>query len=191
MSIPLDYQPPSGTPRFPRFRKILKVLIILPLYLGAAVLLFGLLLGLLMMLAFHGTSKSIPPPDVAHTVAESLMGWGVCGAVPDRDPEHVKLENSIVQRIKGIQGYTESDGFHGDGTDWYEVDLSPALAAELRTRLGQSSAIKKSKRFPRENAEPSWWPKTWPANAQCYEKGLQYFVLPDTGTRAWFMQMRT
>ena len=32
--------------------------------------------------------------------------------------------------------------------------------------------------------------KTWPADAKCYSKDFQYFVVTDSGTRAWFMRIR-
>jgi len=187
MTRPIDYQSPSTQKRPSRFPTTVVVLVLL---VGLAVLLFRPLLGLLMALALSGTSKSVPPADSTRSVAVSLMHWGVFGTVPGRDPDYTNLENSIEGRMTGINGFTESDGVHGDGTDWYEIELSSELAAELRAALAQSSVVKKSRNFPRENSAPSWWPKTWPADAQCYEKDLQYLVLPDSGTRAWFMRMR-
>jgi hypothetical protein len=188
MTAPIDYQSPSSGRRPSRIPTVLIVLVAL---VGLGVLLFRPLLGLLMAFALSGTSKSVPPADATRSVAVSLMHWGVFGTVPDRDPAYTNLENSIARGMTGINGFTESDGFHGDGTDWYEVDLSPDLAAELRTKLAQSPTVKKSNRHPYENTAPSWWPKTWPADSQCYESGLQYLVLPDTGTRAWFLRIRT
>jgi hypothetical protein len=92
--------------------------------------------------------------------------------------------------MKAVNGYTESSGFHGDGTDWYELELSPDFAAELRSAVAQSATLK-STGFPQESSASGWWPTTWPADAQCYEKDLEYFVLSDSGTRAWFLRIRT
>lgn len=188
MSASIDYQSPSRHQRPSRFPTVVVVLVVL---VGLGVLLFRPLLGLLMTFALSGTSKTVAPADATQSVAVSLMHWGVLGTVPDRDPDYTNLKNSIARRMTGINGFTESDGFHGDGTDWYEVALSPDLAAELRAALAQSSVVKKSTHFPRENSAPSWWPKTWPADARCYEKDSQYLVLPDRGTRAWFLRIRT
>jgi hypothetical protein len=188
MTAPLDYQSPSNRRQSSRFPTALVVLLAL---LGLGVLLFRPLMILLMAIAFHGTSKSVPPADASRSVAVSLMHWGVFGAVPRGDPDYTNRVNSIAGRMTGINGYTESDGFHGDGTDWYELELAPDLADELRSSLAESTTVKKGKDFSRESSAPSWWPQAWPADAQCYEKDLEYLVLPDTGTRAWFMRVRT
>ena len=131
--------------------------------------------------------------EVSRRVTVELMSWDAFGSVPQFDPEYTKMENSISTRIGGLRGFTESDDFHGDGTDWYEFELSPKTAAELRGTLSRSPAFKKTKPMWYLNTDkaPSWWPKTWPADAQCYEKDLMYFVLPDTGTRAWLKRVRT
>jgi hypothetical protein len=96
----------------------------------------------------------------------------------------------VVRKIHGKRGFTECSGIHGDGTDWYEVELAPELAAELRSAFSQSPTFKNTEPVFFKNA-PSWWPAKWPADAQIYEKDLMYFVLPASGTRAWLMRMRT
>jgi hypothetical protein len=103
------------------------------------------------------------------------------------------MEDSVASKIHGVRGFSEGDDFHGDGTDWYEVELSPETATELRATLSRSPAFKKTKpmwylHYPKA---PSWWPTNWPTDAQCYEKDSMYFVLPDAGTRAWFKRVRT
>lgn len=92
--------------------------------------------------------------------------------------------------MRGINGLTESGGLHGDGTDWYEVKLSPDLAAELRAALPKSF-VERVDWFPSDNRAPPWWPTQFPSDAQCYRKDQRYLILPDTGTRAWFMRVRT
>ena len=59
--------------------------------------------------------------------------------------------------------------------------------------MSRSAAFKKTKPmwYLSNDKALSWRPRQWPADAQCYEKDLMYFVLPDTGTRAWFKRVRT
>jgi hypothetical protein len=137
-----------------------------------------------------GTSKVLKEAEVSRAVAVELMVWGILGPIPQVDPEYTRMEESVIQKIHGVRGYSESDDFHGDGTDWYEVDLSPEMAATLRTNLSQLPTFKNTRPIFFNNA-PSWWPAQWPAGTQIYEKDLKYFVLPDSGTRAWFMRIRT
>jgi len=124
-------------------------------------------------------------------VATSLMHWGVFGAVPDDGTEYSTLEQSIERRIQGVKGFTESDNYHGEGTDWYEVVLAPDVATELRDGLARSGTVKPSAEFPQRTTAPPWWPIHWPADARCYEEELEFLVIPDSGTRAWFMRVRT
>ena len=188
MTLPIDYQSPLKHQRPSRFPIVLAVVALL---IGLGVLLFRPLLGLLLAFALSGTSKPVAPAEAARSVAVSLMRWGVFGAVPDRDPDYTNLKNSISRRITGLNGFTESDGFHGDGTDWYEVELSPDLATELRSALARSPTVMKGE-FPQKwDSAPSWWPKSWPSDAQCYRWHFEYLVLPDSGTRAWFLRVRT
>jgi hypothetical protein len=140
-----------------------------------------------MWLAFRDTGRSVSPPDSAWAVAASLGAWPVFHP-PGQTPG--QTIDSLRDRINGVRGYSVSGGIHGDGTDWYEVDLPPALARELRASLNGSAVVKKSKTCPQRQDAPSWWPATWPIDAQCYELQLEYLVLPDTGTRAWFHKAR-
>lgn len=155
------------------------VVVLVVLLVGIGVVLFRPLLGLLIVFVLAGSRESVVPSDAPRSVASSLMDWRVVGNAPN-----------LAQRMTGINGFSESSGFHGDGTDWYEIELSPDLVAELRAGLAQSTAVTKSRHFPKEDSAPPWWPKTWPADAQCYEKDFRYLVLPDTGTRAWFLRIR-
>lgn len=140
-----------------------------------------------------GSSRTLSEAEVSRRVAVELMSWGAFGPLPQVDPEYTKMEDSVVSKIHGVRGFSESDGFHGDGTDWYEVELSPGAATELRDTLSRSPAFRKTKPmwYLHEDKAPSWWPADWPTNAQCYEKDAMFLVLPDTGTRAWFKRVRT
>jgi hypothetical protein len=140
-----------------------------------------------MWLAFRDSGRDVSPYDTAGNVAAELGWWPV---FPQRSNRGEAID-ALRGRITGVRGYSVSGGIHGDGTDWYEVDLQPSLADELRTSASGSAAVKKCKNFPRDNDAPSWWPTTWPADAQCYEFESGYLVLPDSGTRAWFRRIRT
>ena len=141
----------------------------------------------------EGTSKVLTDSEISSRMAGEIMLSGILGSLPKVDPEFSRMKNSLVSKIHGVRGFTESDGFHGDGTDWYEVNLSPELAAELRSALSRSPDFKKSKPmyYLNDDESPSWWPTRWPADAQWYEKNLMYLILPDSGTRAWLRQVRT
>lgn len=149
-----------------------------------AALLLGLLTGC-------GSSRTVGPDESSRALALCLMRWELFGPVPTKDPDYTTLETSLIRKIQGIRGFTESDGFHGDGTDWYELELSPSFANDLRATLGKSTTVNKSNDSPYAPKAPSWWPTKWPADVKCYSLDLQYLVLPDTGTRAWYMQVRT
>jgi len=159
-----------------------------------------LILCLALVLSGLGTSckdeevgKALTESEVSRSVAVTLISWGILGPIPQVDPEYTRMQQSVINKIHGVRGFTESDDFHGDGTDWYEVELSPELATELRSNLSRSPNFKKSKPIYYLNSKesPPWWPTHWPADAQVYEKDLGYFVLPDSGIRAWFIQIRT
>ena len=107
---------PSGSrPPFPAALVVLVLLV--------AVLSAPLLLGWVVEYGMRGTKKPVPPSEAARTVAGHLASWGLFGAVPQQDPEFTAFHDSIAHRITGINGFTESSGLHGDGTDWYEVEL--------------------------------------------------------------------
>jgi len=160
------------------------------LMLCLALILSGSLLGCSKN---EGSSKVLTDSEISSRVAGEIMLSGILGPLPKVDTEFSRMKNSLVSKIHGVRGFTKSDGFHGDGTDWYEVDLSPELAAKLRSALGRSPDFKRSKPMDYLNNDesPSWWPTRWPADAQCYEKNSMYLILPDSGTRGWFMQIRT
>lgn len=148
----------------------------------------ALLLGLI---TGCGGSRTVGPDESSRSLALCVMRWELVGPVPTKDPDYTTLETSVIRKIQGIRGFTESDGFHGDGTDWYELELSPNFANDLRAALSQSTTVKTTTSFPSDSSAPSWWPTTWPRGAKCYTKDLEYLVLPDTGTRAWYMRVRT
>jgi hypothetical protein len=137
--------------------------------------------------------KALAESEVSRDVSTTLISWGILGPIPQVDPEYTRMEKSVINKIHGVRGFTVSDDFHGDGMNWYEVELSPELATELRSNLSRSPDVKKSKPMYYLNSKesPSWWPTQWPADAECYEKDLGYFILPDNGTHAWCMRVRT
>lgn len=169
----------------------LVVLAVTVFFCGLGVLLFKPIIGALMTMAMQGTSKPVPAGETSRLVAVSLMRWELFGEVPDRNPAYSTLEDSIRDGITPINGHTESDGFHGDGVDWFEVELSPELAARLRASLENHRSIRQDNPIPSRGSAPSWWPKSWPGDVRCYHHRHDYLMLPQTGTRAWFMRVRT
>jgi hypothetical protein len=155
-------------------RRFLIPVVVFFLAAGAGLLIFPVVRWLHLMHELQGTSKAVSPAEASASVGRSLMSWGV-----------------TVGSMRAINGFTESDGFHGDGTDWYELELGAYSADDLRLALGATAGITQSKQFPRESTAPPWWPTHWPSDAQCYRRNLEYLILPDTGTKAWFMRMRT
>jgi hypothetical protein len=152
---------------------------------------------LLMSLAFAGTSKTLSPTDAGRAVAMTLMDWHVLGEFDTSNrfgySDYYTALDSLVRDVKGVNGFTESDGFHGDGTDWYEVELAPDLAINLRDALHKDPQVTTGNSGSGGvwDKAPSWWPKHWRADSKCYQRGLEYFILPATGTRAWLMRVRT
>jgi hypothetical protein len=138
-------------------------------------------------------TNAVPPGAISESLALWLMEWGLLGPEPQGDPEYTTMLLSVSNRIHAIRSYTESSGIHGDGTDWYEVELSPGMADQLRASLRGASAFKKTKtvHFPCQEAAPSWWPTQWPGDVRLYEKDSSYFVLPESGTRAGYMRFRS
>ena len=98
-------------------------------------------------------------------------------------------------RITGLRGSSESGGFHGDGIDWFEFEMTPDLANDLRTRLTEihSDQVTRNPTGPTgDKNEPNWWPTRWPADAICYahKDSLAQLILTPNGTRGWFRNFR-
>lgn len=139
---------------------------------------------------FGGTRNSIEIANIRDSVAYHLMSWEIFGRIPQTNPENSNLRNSIASQIRGIRGFTRSDGFLGDGEDWYEFELSSDLAKELREGLNRSQVVMLSQGHPSLNIAPNWWPKEWPINTKIYNHSWGYLILPEKGTKAWFLYMR-
>ncbi len=166
------------------------VVVVVVVFLG--ILLIGPTARLLLGIVTSGHSAALPPAKVENSVAACLIRWGVFGAEPVDAKSQSRFWDSIRSRITGINGFSESDGFHGDGTDWYELELTPELADELRSGLKVTTTVQQTSGVASNmGTAPAWWPKTFPADTRFYTWELQYLVLPDTGTKAWFMRVRT
>jgi len=102
---------------------------------------------------------------------------------------------AIEARVRGIRGYTESSS-RGDGSDWFEAELTPDLVAEVRSRLdasiiGPDRRVLNGRDAPHDTtATPRWWPDHWPAGTVTYWRGHSMLILPPTGTRAWLIDFR-
>lgn len=129
----------------------------------------------------RGTSGALPPGEAVRIVNGSLRQGGVAVSLP------LPGQNCVVAHT-----YTQSDGFHGDGTDWCEFVVPPMVADGLRAALGRSPAVLKTGQVPTIGGPtPDWWPKQWYADVEVYSKDLQYFILPASGNHLWYMRVRT
>jgi len=165
------------------------------------VICFGLLI-LWMILLFSGSDQTIKEVGEAETTerfANFLYSIKVCEPKIYHKKEYRKngtLAAVIqltrpIEGLRGIRGYTESGGWNGDGSDYYEVELSPELAAKLRATL-PSSSFKPCAYFPTGGKyKPDWWPTQFPPGASCSEHQLVYLVLAPDGERAWLYVIRT
>ena len=175
MALPV---PPK--PRSRRWLGILAVLLLLMLPIGVV---FGPIIAAMISIATdEGVSQAVPADETVRMCEVTLRDWKLFG--PD---------DQITDRMHFVNGWTKSDGWHGDGEDWYEVDLSPDLAADLRTKLTASTVVKKEVLAPDVAWNPPWWPTAWPADARIYadDGEFKYLILPDTGTHAWVLWIRT
>jgi hypothetical protein len=120
------------------------------------------------------------------------MSWGFFDPLPKGAHEYINLRSAIASQIQGIRGFTESDGFHGDGFDWYEFTLSADLADKLRTAVSRLDHVKivTELDLPLIESVPDWWPRHWPADVKIYHRYSDCLILPDTGTKAWYLGVR-
>ena len=181
-------------PARPRRRWLRRLLVGLGMVLLAAAILAGSVAGLVVMVFWDSgpTIRTIDGPASAQQVAHLLVFWELFGPPVNRQPEYSSIRRALADRMRGVRGASESGGWNGDGSDWYEVDLAPDLAAEIRTKLAQSSRIKQATYFPDRNPyTPDWWPTGWPPGAICYEHQLVYLILTPDGTTVWVKVIRT
>lgn len=127
--------------------------------------------------------------QVATSVAGRLFRLGAIDAYVDGD-DRQKFKY-LVDRIEGINGFSQSDHFHGDGDDWYEARVTSYLGAELRGGLSSLPGIQKVRAPSRSSTQPAWWPQSFRADAECYRKGFTTVILTDGGTRLWMHVIRT
>ncbi len=190
MTAQTDNQPKASKRRSRKWRVLILVLCSL---LGLIAFVFSLpfIIGaVLMMTEGKETHKDISPEEVSRQVALGLMCWEILAPKPSGETQWKRSWDSIASRVRGIRGYHTSDSFHGDGIDCYEFELSTDLAAELRAALAGVEPRKPPWYIP-DTSAPSWWPKRWPSDVQCYERDGKYFFLPSAGTRAWWFTFRT
>jgi hypothetical protein len=141
----------------------------------------------------QGTRAEVSAVDIPQAVSYHLMTWGFFDPVPSGAHEQINFRNVITSQIQGIRGFTESDGFHGDGCDWYEFTLSTDLADQLRAMVGRLDHIKvvKESEFPGTGSSaPDWWPRHWSTDIKIYNWYNDYLILSDIDTKAWFLGMR-
>lgn len=190
MTAQPDNQSNASSRHSPRWRRrvLLITLLLAPIVLVVALSIIGVVLTMNMGVE---RGEAIKPENISREVALDLMHWGILAPTPQTEPQYDNLLNSIACRIRGIQGYHTSDGFHGDGIDCYEFELSTDLANELRLALARPGPPKPPLYIPHPSKAPAWWPYNWPVDVQCYEKNNRYLFFPTTGTHAWFLRLRT
>ena len=159
------------------------LMIVIAIAFGMALFL-PLIASLSISFITRDVTHDVMPIQIAHDVAESLDMWE---PVAHLNPNY---QQSIENQITGLRGFTGRDGFWGEGTDWYEFDLSPAIADRLRAALNRSDSASKNEAVPVDNFTPDWWPKQLPADVTCYEEDGEYLLLTNSGTHAWFMRPR-
>jgi hypothetical protein len=189
MQIPIDSRPKLPGPLFRWFRGLFVALLVLA---GLGALGIGLF-AISFEQGLETRTKTVAPAEVASHLATILMHWQAFGAASPERTDYSKTLKSVERQMKGLRGFSASGGFHGDGTDWYEVELAPDLAAELRAGLPRSTTVKPASTLPRrEKLAPPWWPVEWPADAVWYThaEDISYLILPRSGTRAWFLNDR-
>ena len=157
--------------------KILVSLLVLVFFIGVI-----LLIGVVAFVVHdtRGTKQILSSSEVGNFVASRVETFKLFGV--DGKP--------LQPEITGIQGIIQSDGFHGDGTDWFEVKLSPEYAKALRAALPKSSSVAKdATSLP--SSPPAWWPTMWPPNTHYYSNDYIIMILPDSGIQAWFTHTHT
>ena len=127
----------------------------------------------------------ISPSETADDFSLYVARWGLFGPSSDDDPKFDASVASLRHQITGVRGYAVFD-FHGSGTVYLEVTLTQSLADDLRAAL---QFTKKPNYLGVMSDEwgPKWWPKTWPADARTYDDHGDTLILPDSGTKAWFV----
>ncbi len=140
-------------------------------------------------------TRSFGAAETKSAVSQILFSWKL------REEEvyhettqngHVITQNTrAIPGLQGIRGFTESSGWNGDGTDYYEAELSPELTNELKTKLARST-MKQVAYFPGgEKYAPDWWPKQLPPGAVCYEHNYVYLILSPNSRKVWIFIFRS
>ena len=157
------------------------------LWLGVGLLCFVVARPVMKLVMGHGTSQNIQTisrEEISGSLATALMQWEVFGK-HEANSQYMRSWHSLVDGIRGINGISEIDGM-----DWYEVELTPELANQLRAGLRKTPGVQKNEGW-QGRSEPGWWPKDAPRDTPCYQRGEEYLILPASGTHAWFVRVRT
>ena len=148
-------------------------------------------LGFQVEQSLQSHAREIPPRDVERMVAFFLISRGIFGPNDPSQPGYADQQTALEWRIRAVQGTSESSGFNGDGTSWYEVDLAPDLADELRRKFARSPTTREAvSGADIERATPNWWPRTWPPGSIVSRVDFVSFTQPPTGTRFWVRFVR-
>ena len=127
--------------------------VVVALFVVAGAVFWRPILGLIVVLALSGTrSRPVPPAEAVSHVAGTFIRWGIVAAVPEADPDRERFANSVKGQVRVVNAVRYSSGIHGDGTDWYEVELSAGLADEMRASIARSPAVHKATGFYSDDA---------------------------------------
>ncbi len=145
------------------------------------------------------TIKEIGPKETTEQVAGFLYYWHLSEPEIYHKEEYrkdgtlavVSQLTRDIPGLHGIRGFSESGGWNGDGTDFYEAALSPRLVEQLKNKLN-SSSFGHSKAFPPGGKyKPDWWPTEWPPDAVCYTDGYLSFIFSPGEGELWIYVIRS
>ena len=143
----------------------------------------------LIRFAWSYGCNSVDAVETSKRVSSELHGWRLTdGSAPGAAVKPWAMHGSLAEHVTGIRGCIERDW--NDESHWYEVELTPLAAGELRAALARSGWVKQSKVAHDMHDPPSWWPDQWAADVQFYHFQTQLLILPDPGPRAGFTMWR-
>jgi|SRR5450432_203967 len=168
------------------------------LQIAAMVAMLGMIALLLSPLILFGWALGdhtyqIDESRARSNVAYILMRTAMRGPLPDVSPSYENLETQFAKTILHIRGFGCADGFHGDGSDWYEVHFTPELLAELRAfvaspKYGKVKLVQWP--YPRDTHQPDWWPVNF-SNYKLYHCHDWQIAISSDSEIVWIQNWRS
>ncbi|MFT3784975.1 MAG: hypothetical protein QM770_02255 [Tepidisphaeraceae bacterium] len=155
-----------------------------------ALLLPFYLLGVFSSLA-SGSSRELDSAEAKTMGGQLLAEWPI-----DSQRPGATTQQTVDAWLKAAKGFTESDGFHGDGADYFQLDLRPGGGDVVRSSLAGAVELQSSSRPPDTTStgsvRPNWWPGQWPGPVTTYRfQEWNYVIVPATGDRIWLIRVRS